>query len=120
MTHNFTVGMEVFIDDNCYGSNRPMRLCVVEKVTATQFTAGGLRFKGNGDYGVSFGSRSWNNATCHIATDKSKAKNQKTIERRTAESKLQRISDVLHKLRDDEAVATLDILPQAIKDMVKP
>jgi hypothetical protein len=120
MTHNFTVGMEVLIDKNRFGSNRPMQLCVVEKVTATQFTAGGIRFKPYGDFAQRIGGDKWDLVICKIATDEMKRGNEITIKRRNAENALSGIAKMLDRLRDDEAVKALDLLPQAIAAMETP
>ena len=119
MTHAFKVGMEVFIDRNQWGSKDPMQLCAVEKATATQFTAGGERFKVAGDTGWLIGGYdNWNKVICHIATPEMKAANALTIKRRDAEAALHKIAAFIGRLRDDEAVAALDLLPQSIKDKV--
>ena len=120
MTHAFKVGMEVFIDRNSFGSKDPMQFCTVEKVTATQFTAGGERFKPNGDTGRLIGGGQWEMTICRIATEEMKRANELTIKRRNAEHALGKIAKMLDSLRDDEAVEVFDLLPQAIKDKVEP
>jgi hypothetical protein len=118
MTHAFKVGMEVFIDRNQYGSKKPMQLCTVEKVTATQFTAWGKRFKVSGDMGRMVGDGYYDRTRSLIATPEMKAANALTIKRRDAEAALDKIATLIGRLRDDEAVAALDLLPQSIKDKV--
>ena len=117
MTHAFKVGMEVFIDRNCFGSRDPMQLCTVERVTATQFTAGGMRFKADGDTGWQIGG--WNRVSCRIATDEMKRKNELTIKHRNAENALGEIAKAIERMRDDEAVMWFDMLPQAAKDKLQ-
>ena len=59
------VGDQVIVDPPGYGSARRV-ICQVEKVTATQFTAGGYRFtKGNGRQ---IGRDSYHSATVRHAT----------------------------------------------------
>lgn len=118
MTHAFTVGMEVFIDRGHWGSKNPMHILTVEKVTAKQFTAGGRRFKAEGDTGWLIGGSKYNRTRCRIATPEMKAANALTIKRRDAEQALWKIAKMLDRLRDDEAVAALGLLPQSIKDKV--
>lgn len=121
MTHAFKVGMEVFIDRNQYGSNNPMQLCTVQKVTATQFTAGGERFKPWGDDAAFMvGGGKWSQVVCRVATEEMKRQNEVVKARRDAEYALRRISDKFARMRDDEAVAIFSDLPQHIKDMAKP
>ena len=118
MTHAFKVGMEVFIDRNHWGSRNPMQLCTVTAVTARQFTAGGRRFKADGDMGRLIGGSKYNSTICHIATPEMMAANELTIKRRDAEAALDKIAAFIGRLLDDEAVAALDLLPQSIKDKV--
>lgn len=119
MTHAFTVGMKVLIDRNQWRQKNPMQLCTVEKVTAKQFTAGGGRFKADGDTGWLIGGYDkWNKVICRIATPEMMAANELTIKRRDAEQALWKIAKMLDRLRDDEAVAALGLLPQSIKDKV--
>lgn len=119
--HNFKVGDEVFIDRNKYGSQRPFQLAKVERITKTQFTAGGSNWKpyssGNCDEALEVGGGTYARATAALATPERHARNQFLIAARDSETKLHKISIQLQKMKGQNAIDAYFDLPQAIKDL---
>lgn len=118
MTHVFKVGDNVLIDGNRYGSKLPARLAEVARVTATQFVAGGRRFKivTGTDYGFEIGAINYG-GTAFAATPERIAENNRRIQCREAERVIETICLKLGRARDDEAVRLLNLLPEEIRKM---
>ena len=116
--HTFKAGDEVFIDGNRYGIQRPMRLATVEKVTKTQFTAGGIRFKPYGiDTGFEVGGSKFNPLTARRVTEELRQRQAFLTAQQEAESGLFRVSEALRRAKGQAAIDAWAALPQSIRDV---
>lgn len=120
--HEWKVGDKVLIDSNRYGRTDPDKLATVEKVTKTQFTAGGLRFKPWGRDGSAFevsGNHVWDKRVARLATPERLAENDRRIKAAAAERVLYRLSEIFRVARQDDAIRIADLLPAELMEMAK-
>ena len=116
--HGFKVGDEVFIDKgSSFGRARPMRLATVEKVTRTQFVAGGIRFKPKGGFGYEVGSGLYYGATARHADEELRAEQAFLVAQADASSGLAKVADRLQRLSGQEAIDAFAAMPQSIRDL---
>jgi hypothetical protein len=118
--HEWKIGDKVLIDSNRYGRQDPHKLATVEKVTKTQFTAGGIRFKPwGGDSGREIGGDRWYSKVCHIATPERIAENDRRIKAQKAEQVLYRLSEMFRAARGDDAIKIAEMLPEEVMAMAQ-
>lgn len=118
--HEWKVGDKVLIDSNRYGRMDQAKLVTVEKVTKTQFTAGGIRFKiYRGDRAMEFGGDIWHPKACEIATPERLAENDRRIKAAVSEKVLYRISEIFRVAHQDDAILIADMLPEQIIAMAE-
>lgn len=116
MTHEFKLGDAVFIDCNNYGTNYPMRRSVVERVTATQVAAGGIRFfSKNG--GREIGGDKWNDRRIYAGTPELIAEQTILRAEHHAMKALKAISTHLSAAKGADAVRIFALLPDELKEL---
>ena len=89
-----------------------MQFALVEKITKTQVTAGGVRFLLNGR---EVGGDKWHPAIIMPATPELKAKQRELGRLFMAESALEKIGKYILSLRGDAAADVLEGLPSLLK-----
>lgn len=112
MTHEYKVGDAVFIRNR----NGPMTKATVEKVTATQVTAGGRRFKI--DTGKEIGGSDYWTKYIYPSTPELAEQQDKLRQVANAKAGLRKVADMISRVDGDDAVAMWDALPDAIKAKV--
>ena len=120
--HEWKIGDKVLIDSNRYGRQDPHKLATVEKVTKTQFTADGIRFKPWGNDSSAFeisGNNVWNKRIARLATPERIAENDRRIKAQKAEQILYRLSEMFRVARGDDAIRLADMLPIEVIELAQ-
>ena len=112
MTHEYKVGDAVFISNR----GNPMKQATVEKVTATQVTAGGQRFKI--DTGKEIGGYEYWTKYIYPSTPELVEAQAKLRQVANAKAGLRKVANMISRIDGEDAVAMWDALPDAIKAKV--
>ena len=113
----YSIGSKVFISNPGFGPQKPMTPALVEKITKTEVTASGRRFKiasgreVNGDY--------WHCPHIYAATPELEASQAKLRQVRYAETELKLLVALLSKQKGDDAIKAVAALKGVCAEWLK-